>query len=71
MICGLKMFENQEDFLTRLASCLCVAGLSFRVSNSLHGLQGVLPCSLCAGTFLSWQLVNFLCPSFCVESLHY
>lgn len=70
MIRGLKTFENQEN-LTRLASGLCVAGLSFRVSNSLYGLLGVLPCSSYAGAFLSRQLVNFFCPSFCVESLHY
>lgn len=34
MIRGLKMLENQEKLLSRLASGLCVAGLSFRVSDS-------------------------------------
>lgn len=44
MIRGLKMLENQEKLLRRLASGLCVAGLSFRVSDSLYGFLGVLPC---------------------------
>jgi len=44
VIRGLKMLENQEKLLSRLASGLCVAGLSFRVSDSLYGFLGVLPC---------------------------